>query len=123
VVAANLVLLRVTDLELPQAEKPHPARLWIPLAGYLMALLPLVVVPRALFLYHYLTPLLFSLCAVILWLDQVRWTRAGSWTAQRWSFHAVMAALVVGFLAISPFSFAFIHAPEYQRGVLDLFSR
>ena len=123
VVAANLVLLRVTDLELPQAEKPYPARLWIPLAGYLMALLPLVVVPRALFLYHYLTPLLFSLCAVILWLDHVRWTRAGTWTRQRWSFHAVMAALVVGFLAISPFTFAFIHVPEYQRSVLDLFQR
>jgi len=123
VVAVNLVLLRATDLELPHGKKLWPARLWIPLAGYLMALLPLVVVPRALFLYHYLTPLLFGLCAVVLWLDHVGWTRAGSWSAQRPSLYAAMAALVVGFLAISPFSFAFIHAPEYQRSVLALFSR
>ena len=82
-----------------------------------------MVVPRALFLYHYLTPLLFSLCAVVVWLDQVRWTVAGSWTAQRPSFYLAMTALVAGFLAISPFTFAFIHAPEYQRSVLALFSR
>jgi dolichyl-phosphate-mannose--protein O-mannosyl transferase len=81
------------------------------------------LVPRVLFLYHYLTPLLFGLCAVVLWLDHVGWTRAGSWTSQRWSYHAAIAALVVGFLAMSPFSFAFIRTPEYQRGVLDLFSR
>ena len=123
VVAVDLVLLRATDLELPHGKKLWPARLWIPLAGYLMALLPLVVVPRALFLYHYLTPLLFGLCAVVLWLDHVGWTRAGSWRAQRPSLYVAMAALVVGFLAISPFTFAFIHAPEYQRSVLALFSR
>ncbi len=123
VVTANLVLLRATDLELPHAAKLSPARLWIPLAGYLMAFLPLVLVPRVLFLYHYLTPLLFGLCAVLLWLDHVRWTRVGTWTAQRWSFFAVIAALVVGFLAISPFTFAYVHAPEYQRSVLHLLSR
>ena len=120
VVAVNLALLRATDLELPHAEKLCPARLWIPLAGYLMALLPLVVVPRALFLYHYLTPLLFSLCAVILWLDHVRWIRPETWTGQRRSFHAVTAALAVGFLAMSPFTFAFVHAPAYQRALLSL---
>jgi dolichyl-phosphate-mannose-protein mannosyltransferase len=123
VVATNLVLLRATDFELRHAEKLWPARLWIPLAGYLMAFLPLVLVPRVLFLYHYLTPLLFALCVVILWLDHVGWTRAGSWARQRWSFHAVMAALVVGFLVMSPFTFAFLHAEEYQRSVLDLISR
>ncbi len=123
VVAANLALLRATDLELPRAAKLSPARLWILLAGYLMAFLPLVLVPRVLFLYHYLTPLLFGLCAVLLWLDHVRWTRPGTWASQRWSFHAAIAALVVGFLATSPFTFAFIRAPAYQRGVLDLLSR
>jgi dolichyl-phosphate-mannose--protein O-mannosyl transferase len=123
VVATNLVLLRVTELELPHAATPWPARLWLPLAGYLMALLPLVVVPRALFLYHYLTPLLFSLCTVILWLDHVRWTRAGTWIGQRWSFHAAVAALVVGFLAMGPFTFSFASASAYQRGWIDLLSR
>jgi hypothetical protein len=34
-----------------------------------------------------------------------------------------MAALVVGFLAASPFTFAFLHLPAYQRSVLALLSR
>lgn len=47
---------------------PAP-RLWIPLVGYGIALAPFVRIPRALFLYHYLTPLLFSLLFGVLWLD------------------------------------------------------
>ena len=77
-------------------------------------------VPRALFLYHYLTPLLFSLCAIILWLDHVRWIRGVTWSRQRWSFHAAMAALVVGLIAMSPFTFSFVTASAQQRAFIDM---
>lgn len=43
---------------------------WILFAGYVVAYLPFVRVPRALFLYHYLTPLIFSLMAGLYWLDK-----------------------------------------------------
>ena len=80
-------------------------------------------VPRPLFLYHYLTPLLFGLCVVLLWLDHVGWTRPGGWSNQRASFHAATAALALGFVAISPFTFAFVNAPAYQEFLFGLFPR
>ena len=117
----NTVLLRVTDLRLAAGGRIWPARLWIPLVGYAVALLPLVRVPRALFLYHYLTPLLFALCAVALWLDHIGWTRPDGLRRQRASYFGVLAALVLGFAAISPFTFAFLTAPAYRELVFGLF--
>jgi hypothetical protein len=38
---------------------------------------PLLGVTRVLFLYHYLTPLLFSLAFVLLWLDRSGWWSRG----------------------------------------------
>lgn len=117
----NAVLLRVSELRLATGGSPWPPRLWIPLIGYAIALLPLVRVPRALFLYHYLTALGFALCAVLLWLDRIGWTRAGALRRQRASYFAAIGALVLGFVAISPFSFAFVTAPAYREWVFGLF--
>ena len=119
-VLANGVLLRISDLRLA-GRAAWPRRLWVPLLGYAVALLPLLGVPRALFLYHYLTALLFGLCAVILWLDHIGWTRAGGWRDQRASVFAAAAGLVLGFLAISPFTFSFIETPGYRELVFALF--
>ena len=93
----------------------------IPLLGFGVALLPLVRVPRALFLYHYLTPLLFALCAVVLWLDRIGWTRAGGLRRQRASYFVAVFALALGFLAISPFTFAFVEAPAWRELVFGVF--
>jgi dolichyl-phosphate-mannose--protein O-mannosyl transferase len=117
----SVVLLRVTELRLAAGGSPWPPRLWIPLLGYGIALLPLVRVPRALFLYHYLTALLFALCAVVLWLDRLGWTRAGGWRRQRASYFVAIGALGLGFVAISPFTFAFVTAPAYRELVFGLF--
>jgi dolichyl-phosphate-mannose-protein mannosyltransferase len=120
VVAANGVLLKVTDLSLPEARKPWPRLLWIPAVGYLIAFLPLIPVGRPLFLYHYLSPLLFGLCVVVLWLDHVGWTRAGGFRSQRLSFHAAIAALVLGFVVMSPFTFSFIGTTGYRDMLVGL---
>jgi dolichyl-phosphate-mannose-protein mannosyltransferase len=115
------VLSRISDVRLATAGAAWPARLWLLLLGYGVALAPLVRVPRALFLYHYLTALLFSVCAVILWLDHVGFTRSGGWRRQRASYTGLVVALVIGFLAISPFSFAFVTAPTYREWVFGVF--
>jgi dolichyl-phosphate-mannose-protein mannosyltransferase len=117
----NAVLLRVSELRLATGGSPWPRLLWIPLLGYGISLLPLVRVPRALFLYHYLTALLFALCAVVLWLDRVGFTRPGGLRRQRASYFAAIGALVLGFVAISPFTFAFVTAPAYRELVFGLF--
>jgi dolichyl-phosphate-mannose-protein mannosyltransferase len=114
VVAANLVLLKVTNLRLPGAAKAWPRLLWIPALGYLISLVPMIPIKRPLFLYHYLSPLLFALCLELLWLDHVGWTRPGGFRDQRRSFYVATAVLVLGFLAASPFMFPFIQMPEYK---------
>jgi dolichyl-phosphate-mannose-protein mannosyltransferase len=118
---ASVLAMKVTRLEIPGAAKPWPPRLWVPLAGYAIAYVPLMRVPRALFLYHYLTPLLFALCAVLLWLDHAGFTRPGGWREQRRSFRRVIAALVVGFLLMTPFTYAFIEAPAYRSFWFGIF--
>jgi dolichyl-phosphate-mannose-protein mannosyltransferase len=99
-----------------------PPLLWIPLCGWGLSYLPLAAVPRVLFLYHYLTPLVFSVCAVVLWLDHSgRFTRPGDWRAQRPSVWALLAMLVLGFALISPFTLVYVKAPAYQEAVFALF--
>jgi len=120
VVVANSVLLRVTNLQVRGAERTLPRRLWIPAVGYLIAYVPLMPVKRPLFLYHYLTPLLFALCIVVLWLDHVGWTRPGGFRNQRLSFYLAIALLALGFVAMSPFIFSFLQMPEYTRRVIAL---
>jgi dolichyl-phosphate-mannose-protein mannosyltransferase len=114
VVAANLVLVKVTDLELPNAIKSWPRWIWVPALGYLIAFAPLIPVERPLFLYHYLSPLLFALCFTLLWLDHVGWTRPGGFRNQRPSYFVATIILVLGFCSASPFMFPFIKWPEYK---------
>jgi dolichyl-phosphate-mannose-protein mannosyltransferase len=120
-VLGNGVLLRVTELRLPGRTSVWPRLLWLPLLGYAIALVPLMGIPRALFLYHYLTALLFALLAVVLWLDHVGWTRQGGFRSQRASYYVAIAGLALGFLVIAPFTFSFVAAPGYRELVLGLF--
>lgn len=113
------LLARVSDFGI-EGRPLWPPGLWLLLAGYLGAYLPLVFVSRILFLYHYLTPLVFGVCAVALWLDHVGWTRTGGWRDQRVSYWVVLAVVVVGFALVSPFTLAYIEASDYQRAVLGL---
>lgn len=82
-------------------------RVWVPLAGYGLSFLPLLRVTRVLFLYHYLTPLLFSLAFVLLWLDRSGWAMPGGITRQRTSYVVVIGLAVVAFLAVSPLTYGF----------------
>lgn len=118
---STLVFLRISDLQVPSADKPCPPLLWLPLCGFVASLVPIVFVPRVLFIYHYFAPLLFGLCVVLLWLDHVGWVRAGGWRKQRRSYAGVVAALFVGFLLVSPFSFAFVDLPIYTEFVFEIF--
>jgi len=115
VVLAQLGLVRITDLREPESASPQPRRLWIPLLGYVLSLGPLTRIPRPLFLYHYLTPLFFSVCVVLLWLDRVGWTRPGGWRRQRLSVGAGVAVLALGFVAVSPLTFTFLEAPAWRE--------
>jgi dolichyl-phosphate-mannose--protein O-mannosyl transferase len=119
VVAVNVVLLKVTNLRVRGNDKPWPRLLWVPVLGYLISYAPLIPVQRPLFLYHYLSPLLFALTTVVLWLDHVGWTRPTGFRGQRLSFYFAMTALALGFIAMSPFIFSFLEMADYRRQVID----
>jgi dolichyl-phosphate-mannose--protein O-mannosyl transferase len=82
-------------------------RAWFALAGYALAFLPLLPVTRVLFLYHYLTPLLFSLAFVLLWLDRMGWARPGGLRQQQVSYLVVLGLAVAGFVLFSPLTYGF----------------
>lgn len=92
------------------------APIWIPVAGYLIAMLPLVGVPRALFLYHYLTPLLFSLLVGLMWLD----TRIRSQELQRRVYGVALIVLLAGFIFFSPLTYGFEVPPEWFQAMFWL---
>lgn len=107
-----LAVLVQLGLMRPLGSRPPPAvntepRVWVPLAGYAIAFVPLLPVTRVLFLYHYWTPLLFSLAFVLLWLDRSGWTRPGGLMQQRTSYIAVIALAVIGFILVSPLTYGF----------------
>jgi dolichyl-phosphate-mannose-protein mannosyltransferase len=105
VILVTFALSRATTLRVvppPGREKPL---LWLPLVGFAGFYLPLVGVPRVLFLYHYFMPLLFSLMVVVLWLDWAGWTRGEDLRRQRVSYYGAIGVVVLAFLAVSPLTF------------------
>lgn len=102
----NMVRMRVTRLRLHAAPGAR-VQLWLPVTGFLIAYLPFFGVERVLFLYHYLTPLLFAVAGVLLWLDSAGWVRSDELGKQRLSFYVVLALAVAGFIAMSPVTYGF----------------
>jgi len=90
-------------------------RAWIPLLGYWAAFIPLMKVTRVLFLYHYLTPLLFSIIGVTLWLDWTGWIKSGSVKKQRKGYWIVLGLVVLFFLYFSPFTYGFLLSEEVRQ--------
>jgi dolichyl-phosphate-mannose--protein O-mannosyl transferase len=74
--------------------------LLLPVWGYVICLAPLFFVERALFLYHYFSPLLWGylLVPVVVEYGQIRW---GKWA--NWGYMLLVAA---GFLLTAPVTYA-----------------
>lgn len=82
---------------------------WIFLVGYFASFVPLMRVPRVLFLYHYLTPLLFSLLLGLWWLDGM---------VRRSTMRIVIVGIVIvliGFLFIFPLTYGTAISPGWQQ--------
>jgi len=90
---------------IPIEEEQEQPNLWFPLFGYCVAFLPLVLVSRPLFLYHYFTPLIFSILFVVLWLDKIAWFRLGSFLQQRISVYVSLFAVLLSFVLLAPLSY------------------
>jgi len=84
---------------------------WTVVAGWLMAILPLARVPRALFIYHYFTALVFAILMSVIFLD--------SWDGKRkkWLIGAVLLGLIAGWAVVSPVTYGW-PTPGLWREVL-----
>jgi dolichyl-phosphate-mannose-protein mannosyltransferase len=81
------------------------ARPWPALAGYAIAYLPLWAITRVSFMYHYLTPLLFALAFVLLWLERAGWVVARPDGRPRTSYLVVLGLGVLGYVLVSPLTY------------------
>lgn len=89
---------------------------WVFLIGYVVSFVPLMRVPRVLFLYHYLTPLLFSLLFGMCVLDQL---------PHRWKPRSMLCSLILmiaGFLFISPLTYGFQVSHVWQNALFFISS-
>lgn len=82
---------------------------WVFLFGFAGSFLPLIRVPRVLFLYHYLTPLIFSLLFGLYWLHHVVGSKKSLVVA------CSLALIVAGFLFISPLTYGLGISQEWQH--------
>lgn len=88
--------------------------LLLPLVGYLFSFWPLTRVDRGLFLYHYLTPLLFAILVGVLWLDELGWFGKGTGQPAPRRVYMSAVAVLVFFLLFSPLTYGFSLHPDTQ---------
>lgn len=86
------------------------------LAGYVISFGPLVRVPRALFLYHYLTPLLFSLLLAVLWVDKVLLEKKPEATRAK-IYGTAILVIVIFFMFFSSYTFGFPISEAWHKAV------
>jgi dolichyl-phosphate-mannose--protein O-mannosyl transferase len=118
IIFLNMILaskITLTDSSYPLGEKG-----WLVIIGYWLSLLPLMRVPRALFLYHYLTPLLFSILAVFLWLDRAGLIKRKSVREQPTHYWLILVVVLIGFVVISPITYGFVIDPELHSKIFWL---
>jgi dolichyl-phosphate-mannose--protein O-mannosyl transferase len=114
----NTMLMRVTRLRLEPAPGVR-VLVWLPLVGFTLAFVPFFGVERVLFLYHYLTPLVFAIAGVLLWLERAGWIHSPHIGQQRRSYYVVLGLAVVGFLAVSPLTYGF-SIDRYDEWLVEL---
>lgn len=89
--------------------------LWILLFAFFVSFVPLINVPRVLFLYHYLTPLLFTILFGLVWIDR----RLSA--ARRWPIFVSMSIFaVVMFLVFSPITYGFVVSSSWNQSLFWL---
>lgn len=90
-------------------------------AGVGLSFLPLIGVPRILFMYHYLPTLVFTMLLGLLWLDKTKFVRSGHILKQRPIYYGVLVALVAGFALLSPLTYGWHYSEWYGKAVVGLF--
>ena len=111
------LLSRVSGLQIASASN-RKVLLAVPVIGFLGAYLPLLYVGRILFMYHYLTPLVFAIMLSALWLQKIAWLQEGPLVKQRLSVYLVIGLVVLAFAAFIPFTYGTLWGMEWREALL-----
>jgi dolichyl-phosphate-mannose--protein O-mannosyl transferase len=87
----------------------------IPLLGYAVSFWPLTRVDRGLFLYHYLTPLIFGVLLGVVWLDQRSWFNRLNILRQPARVQWGLALVVLFFVFFSPLTYGWPLDSDLQQ--------
>ena len=118
----NLALARVSSLRVRASGAGGvPRPLWLPLGCYAMAYLPFLAIGRVMFLYHYFPPLLFSIVALALWLDEIGWIRGEAGRRQRASLYMVVALVLATALWLAPLAYGSLVGAQWAMVLFTLF--
>lgn len=86
--------------------KPHlQGALWITGLAFVISMAPLMRVPRALFLYHYLTPLIFSLIFGLQWLTASGLFGSKLRQGEKIFWYTSLAVILVFFIVFTPLTY------------------
>ncbi|MEM6581119.1 MAG: phospholipid carrier-dependent glycosyltransferase [Pseudomonadota bacterium] len=80
----------------------------LPLTAFFIAYLPYSLVPRVLFLYHYLPVLVFAICSIAVWLDPLGLTREGRYEDQAVGVRLLFFIIPIGFLLMASFTYGLV---------------
>lgn len=110
-------LRRATTLRVVSSRQGN--LVWIPVAGFFMTWLPFALLTRTQFLYNHLTPLIFAVASVVLFLDHAEWIPSSRLNKQKRSFYYVIGAIVLGFVFLSPLTYGFTLGPTWGGALMN----
>lgn len=94
------------------AEGGYDSRLMVLLGGYILNLLPFIGIKRVMFLYHYLTALIFAILILCYLIDQNPLDMLGARKNAKRNFGILLGAVVIVFLFFAPLSYGLKLTPK-----------
>lgn len=99
------ILSKISNIKLPEPQHAIHSSQQLILISFFISFVPFIAVSRALFLYHYLTPLIFSIIYISLWLERIEWIQSQNLFKQRYSVYAFMIMALIAFYWILPLTY------------------
>lgn len=117
-----LLLMKISNLIIKHNTDGHSRpQFWLVLTAYAASFFPLIAVSRPLFLYHYFTPLIFSIIFVSLWLEYIGWLNTKNLFKQRISVYIMLLLIIVSFYLILPISYGLVDSIETANSIFKIF--
>jgi len=116
------LLIKVSNINIEHHEDyQFKPKFWLILIAYACSFFPLVAVSRPLFLYHYFTPLIFSIIFVSLWLEYIGWLNPKNLFKQRISVYIAVLLVIISFYLVLPISYGLVDGMDTANAIFKIF--